>query len=240
MKKWVLNLILIVAAIVFCFSAYQLYTIFHNYHESEKEYDRITDENVTELSEAEGGFTVDFTKLQQENPDCIAWIRFDHLDISYPVMKGMDNDYYLHHTFDGQELKAGSIFMDCQNTADFSDMNTIIYGHNMKNDTMFGLLHDFENKEGWEKDPYFYIDTPQGTWKYAIFSCFTVSDINYTIYYDPSEEYTAYLERLKKKSAYDTGVEVSGQDHIVTLSTCTSAGSEYRYIVNGVLVEKVK
>ena len=109
--------------------------------------------------------------------------------------------------------------MDCQNTADFSDMNTIIYGHNMKNDTMFGLLHDFENKEGWEKDPYFYIDTPQGTWKYAIFSCFTVSDINYTIYYDPSEEYTAYLERLKKKSAYDTGVEVSGQDHIVTLST---------------------
>lgn len=240
MKKWVLNLILIIAAVVFCVSAYQLYTIFHNYHESEKEYDKITEQTVSELPEEEGGFTVDFAGLQQQNPDCIAWIRFDNLDISYPVMKGTDNDYYLHHTFDGQELKAGSIFMDCQNTPDFSDMNTIIYGHNMKNDTMFGLLHEFEKKEAWEQNPCFYIYTPDGAWRYDIFSCFTVSDTSYTIYYDPGEDYTAYVEKLKQKSAYDTGVNVSGTDHIITLSTCTAAGDEYRYIVNGVLAEKIK
>lgn len=236
----VLNIILVAAIIIFCVAAYMLWSIFHDYHASEEEYEKIAGEVIAEDPEDEDGFTIDFAKLQSENPDCIGWIRFENIDISYPIMHGTDNDYYLHHTFDGQELKAGSIFMDCENSADFSDMNTIIYGHNMKNDTMFGRLHDFEKKENWENNPSFLIYTPDGTYRYDIFSCYTVKNLTYTIFYDESDEYTQYVQKLKGNSAYDTGVEVSGTDKIVTLSTCTAAGDNYRYIVNGVLAEKIE
>lgn len=210
----------------------------NNYHQSNEEYSEIEKE-VTR--DTEKGYTIDFSALQLQNPDCIGWIRFDHLDINYPIMQGDDNDYYLHHTFNRSYLYAGSIFMDYQNKSDFSDMNTFIFGHNMKNDSMFGLLGNFKDEETFRENPYFWIYTPQAAYRYDIFSCFVAdADENtYTVYHGEGDDYTSYIEEVKENSAYDTGVEVDGSDHIVTLSTCTSEGYDYRYIVNGVLTQTI-
>lgn len=234
----VLTLILFICIAVFCVSAYQLYKILSNYHKSNKEYDTIQDEVVEKTNE---GYFVDFDKLQAQNPDCIGWIRFENLDISYPIMQGSNNEYYLHHTINGSYLYAGSIFMNYQNAGDFSDMNTFIFGHNMKNDSMFGLLGDFKDKEIYEENPSFWIYTPEGANRYDIFSCY-VADANedtYTVYHGEGEEYDAYVKQLKENSAYPIDVEVDGTDKIVTLSTCTAEGYDYRYIVNGVLAETI-
>ena len=234
----VLTVILIICIVVFCVSAYQLYKIMSNYHKSNEEYDVVQQEVVEETDD---GFFVDFDKLQAQNPDCIGWIRFENLDISYPIMKGTDNEYYLHHTINGSYLYAGSIFMNYQNASDFSDMNTFIFGHNMKNDSMFGLLGDFKDKEVYEKNPCFWIYTPEGAHRYDIFSCYVADadEDTYTVYHGQGEAYDKYVKQLKENSAYPIDVDVDGTDKIVTLSTCTEEGYDYRYIVNGVLAETI-
>lgn len=234
----VLSVLMVVCILVAGISGYKLYSIMHNYHQSNEEYNEI-EKKVTK--DTEQGYTVDIAALQRQNPDCIGWIRFEHLDISYPIMQGDDNDYYLHHTFNGSYLYAGSIFMDYQNKNDFSDMNTFIFGHNMKNDSMFGLLGNFKDQETFKENPYFWIYTPKAAYKYDIFSCFVADadEDTYTVYHGESDDYTSYIKKVKADSAYETGVDVDGRDHIVTLSTCTSEGYDYRYIVNGVLAETV-
>lgn len=234
----ILTLILFICIAVFAFSAFQLYKIFSNYHQSNTEYENIQTDVVKENEE--GFFSVDFDTLQKQNPDCIGWIYFEHMDISYPIMQGEDNDFYLKHTFEKTNLAAASIFMDYQNASDFSDMNTFIFGHNMKNNSMFGLLGDFKDEAVYQKNPCFWILTPTGTYRYDIFSCY-VADADtstYTIYHQESQEYDTYIQTLKQHSAYEIPVEVDGSDHIVTLSTCTGNGYEHRYIVNGVLAER--
>lgn len=234
----VLSVLMMICIVIAGISGYKLYSIMHNYHQSNEEYEEI-ENSVTK--ETKQGYTVDFSYLQSQNPDCIGWIRFEHLNINYPIMQGEDNDYYLHHTLNGSYLYAGSIFMNYQNKKDFSDMNTFIFGHNMKNDSMFGLLGNFKNKETFRENPYFWIYTSQAAYRYDIFSCFVADadEDTYTVYHEESDAYRAYIEKLKANSAYDTGVEVDGSDHIVTLSTCTSEGYDYRYIVTGVLAETI-
>lgn len=236
-KQWnILSIIVFAAAAaVLILSAYHIFSICTDYRAGTVEYTQLVEGMVEEGTEDDGdGFTIDFEALQAENPDCAAWIRIPGLDISYPVMQGEDNDYYLHHTFSGQELTAASIFMDCHNAADFSDMNTIIYGHNMKTGSMFGKLHWMEKEEYQESVEYFIIYTPEGAYRYDIFSVFNTSDISYTIYHGESEEYAEYVQELKENSLYETGIQVSGQDRTVILSTCTSRGYSYRFIVCGV------
>ena len=145
------NLILILAVCVFVFSGYQLYQIFAEYHEGKKEYEEIRELVIQEEPkketeeekepEVQPRFTVDFATLQQMNPDTVGWIRFEEpSEISYPVVKGRDNEEYLTRTFEANDNKLGTLFVDKDNTGTFTDRNTIIYGHNMKNGTMFAQL----------------------------------------------------------------------------------------------------
>ena len=100
---------------------------------------------------------IDFAGLKAVNPDVIAWIQILALDISYPVVQGKDNAYYLHHLFSGESNINGSIFVDCHNQPDFTDQNTIVYGHNMKNGSMFGTLDKYQDQTLFEQHPEFYI-----------------------------------------------------------------------------------
>ena len=127
--------ILIVAVCVFVFSLYQLAMLLVPYYFGGQEYDEVKKLVITTEKTAEGEekFQVDFEALQEENSDTVAWIRFDEpAVISYPVVKGMDNDLYLTKTFSASDNKLGAIFMDYRNASSFSDRNTIIYGHNLK------------------------------------------------------------------------------------------------------------
>ncbi len=179
-------------------------------------------------------------ELREMNTDVTGWIAFDRLKISYPLMHPEDNLYYLTHTFSRTENKAGSIFMDAGNSANMTDFHTIIYGHNMKNGSMFGLLKRYYDEAFYEGNEYFTIYTDDKAYRYEIFSAHTVaeSDEIYTIWYTPDEnnvEYGSYLERMKCTSWYDTGVEILNSDKVVTLSTCT-ASDDKRFVVHGKLI----
>lgn len=248
------NIILVIALAVFAFSAYKLISIYSEYHKGDREYDNLVEEAIgvqtpkaeeTEEQEAQkpkvhASLKVDFNKLKKTNKDMVAWIQFDEPEkISYPVVRGVDNDKYLSTTFEGKKNSSGAIFMDVLNAGDFSDRNTFLYGHNMKNGSMFGQLRKFKTKDYYEQNPYFYIYTPNGKEvKYQIFAVCIVEDTSrsYTRFFNADDEYLDYLKYIKSIARYDTGVEVNAESKIVSLSTCTNVSETQRLLVHGVKI----
>lgn len=184
-RKKIYGIFMLVAIAVFLFAGGRILQIYLNYQESQKVYEQM--EEFTQKTEnhdlspeavpgetpeevAEQGFLqVDFNKLEEINPDVIAWIEIPGLEISYPVVQGRDNDYYLHHLITGENHKSGSIFMDFHNQEDLSDRNTIIYGHNMKDGSMFGTLDQYQSQALYRNYPYFYMYVPGYIYEYQIF-----------------------------------------------------------------------
>ncbi len=248
-KLWS-NIILVIAILVFLFSAYKLYGIYSEYNKGKKEYEEVMDEVITE-EESDGEddkeekkvlFQVDFDKLLKINSDAVAWIRFDKPEkISYPIVQGKDNSEYLKKTFEKKKNGAGALFVDVYNAGDFSDRNTFIYGHNMKNGSMFGQLRKYKDAGFCKENPYFYIYTPDGKeMQYQIFAVGIVEDTDksYNKFFVDDEEYEEYLKYIKRVSRYDTGVEVTKESQIVSLSTCTSVTETQRLLVHGVKISE--
>lgn len=175
---------------------------------------------------------IDLASLQEINPDGLGWIEIPGTNISYPIVQGTDNSYYLTHTFTGEENKSGSIFVEAMNSGDFSDLHTIIYGHNMKNGSMFANLKNYKKESYYQAHPYVYIDLADGSHCYQIFSCYeaATTDNVYTVGYSANDKYAEFLNGLVASSLYSTGVDVSIDDKVVTLSTCTSNGKN-RFVV---------
>lgn len=244
---------LAVCLIVFAVSIWQLSGIFLEYKEGEDEYEELLQyvneelpeveygEEETESESAEGEAQPEEERLQRVsldelkaiNEEIIGWIEIPGTNISYPLMYTSDNAYYLNHTFSGKVNSAGSIFVEALNSAAFTDLHTIIYGHNMKNGSMFATLKNYTSPSYLVAHPTVYIDLEDGTHAYQIFSCYETpaeSD-SYTIGFAPDEQYETFLQTLKGRSAYDTGVEVTVNDSIISLSTCTKSG-ENRYLVH--------
>ena len=239
------TIILVVALAVFCFSAFQLFKILKGYHDGRSEYDKVRKLAVEEKKgDGEDQFSVNFDELMKMNPDTIGWIRFhpEPSQISYPIVKGKDNSEYLKKTFSANENTLGAIFLNVDNNADFMDKNTIIYGHRMKDGSMFRHLQDYEEKSFWESNPYFYIYTPDGREiTYHIYSAGQVEDTSdtYLTSFESEEAYQSFRNMTKEASQYDTGVELNAQSAIVTLSTCTSASDNHRFVVRGVKEKEV-
>lgn len=248
--------VMFVALCVLVYSIFSLVTIYLEYKAAEDEYADIgifaqatenpetpTPEYMDEQYPLNPNYqikTIDWASLKGENADSCAWIQFETLqeEINYPIVHGSNNEYYLNHTISHAENSAGTLFVEAQNRSDFTDMNTFVYGHNMKNGSMFGLLRYYKDASYYEGNEYFWIYTPQANYRYKIFSCYEpkATSETYTWWSDPCDEYTEYLNKVKSYSKYDTGVNVTPADHIVTLSTCTSRGSDYRFVVHGKLV----
>ena len=256
-RNIVSNLILGIAVSVFIFSAYKLIGIYSEYHKGDKEYNNIVEDAIEiqlpkeEESEKEeqeqkpkvhNSLKVDFDKLKKVNEDIVAWIQFDEPErINYPIVQGEDNDQYLHTTFEGKKNSSGALFVDVINSGEFADRNTFIYGHNMKNGSMFGQLRKYKTKQYYEQNPYFYIYTPDGKEvKYQIFAVCVVEDTSrsYTRFYNNDEEYLDYLNYLKSIAGYDTGVELTADSKIISLSTCTNVSETQRLLVHGVKVSE--
>ena len=247
-----LTIALIVAIAVFCYAAFNLYHIYTEYKKGTDEYNQIEEMAVTERDadsgEAAGPnaqlkppIEVDFDKLKSVNEDVVGWIYVDALpDISYPIVKGKDNQTYLHQTYEKNYNFAGTIFVDYENSGDFSDCNTLVYGHNMKNGSMFGHLKKFrEDDRLYKQDKYFWILTPERNYRYEIISAYTtgVNSDTYTLFKGPGEEFEKYLETIKGYSEIQTDdTDLTIKDKIVTLSTCT--GNEAtRFVVQGKRVD---
>ncbi|MCD7736238.1 MAG: class B sortase [Lachnospiraceae bacterium] len=181
---------------------------------------------------------IDFESLKSVNSDLVAWLKIRALDLSYPVVQGEDNDYYLHRSFEQEELFAGCLFVNYANSSDFTDQNTIIYGHNMKNGSMFGSLKKFREEDVYEKSKYFWIFTEDIIYQYRIISARVVEKVGQTYQIDfTEEEFEEFLDTAMENSEVDnSNVSVTTEDKIVTLSTCTGDSST-RFVVQGKLVQ---
>lgn len=180
---------------------------------------------------------VDFENLKTANPDVVAWINLPAVEISYPVVQGDDNDYYLHRSLEKEYLFAGCLFLDAYNSPDFANYNSIIYGHNMRDGSMFAKLKNYNATETYESCPYFWIYTPEADYLYKIFSVHQASNgaKTFTVRFSSYEEYIAWIQRMKESSVLETDVDVKPGDKVVTLSTCLGDSSN-KQVIQGVCV----
>lgn len=193
-----------------------------------------------ESVEPTAGMTVDFDALRQEGKDVVAWLRIPSMDvIDYPVV-WRDDFYYLDKDWTGKPSARGAIFLEEMNRKDFLDLHTILYGHNMRDDTMFGRLEEYGSKEFFEENGgTILIYTPDAAYTYEIFSVERVANSDervYTVGFIQDEVYSDFLRGMKDRSLYDTGVDVSVNDRVLTLSTCVYEFDGARLAVHAKLV----
>lgn len=181
---------------------------------------------------------VDFDQLLQENPDVVAWLYCADTPVNYPVVQSSDNEYYLHRLLDGSYNSAGTLFMDYRNQADFSDFNTVIYGHNMKNDTMFGTLVEYKEQAYYDEHPILYLLTPDHSYQVELVAGYvTPSDSD--VYELPltETEKIRFLADAVERSTFVSDAETPVEARYLTLSTCSYEYENARYVLIGRLVE---
>lgn len=251
--------ILIAAVLVILFSLSRLIPILRDYRQSGQTYQDLAEQYVDDTADADGdvisddegeqdydwaSVSIDFDALKQVNPDVIGWIRFDDTSavaVDYPILYAADNDTYLRTDLYGESHTAGSIFLEAANTPDFSDCYNIIYGHNMRNGTMFGTLKQYRRDESfYDANAYFTIYTEDAAYRYQIFAYEVVTDDSeiYTVGYQPDEAYQELIDLMCSLSLRDTGIVPAVTDRIVTLSTCTSVNDNERFVVHAVCVDQ--
>lgn len=216
----------------------------YEYRKGDRIYSQIREKTITDKTETasveetavENGGEIDFEALRNLNSDCVAWIYGCDGEIDYPVVLSKDDAYYLTHTISGEVNKAGSIFVDQYAEEPFREFQTILYGHNMKNGSMFHALMNYRNPEYWENHRTVTIYLEGEKKEYRIFAAYYSYYSELPIYdnMETQEERAAYLARIKALSRYDTEVEVSAEDKLLTLVTCEYSGEDYRMVVHAV------
>lgn len=180
--------------------------------------------------------SVDFSELQQINPEIYAWIEIPGTEVNYPIVQSAsDNSYYLNHTIEGISGYPGSIYSEGINSRDFQDYNTLIYGHDMEDGSMFGGLYKFADAEYLKAHETLFIYTPEQKFTYRIFMAVTYDDRHIMGSFDFSDK--------KDREAYLTSIgntdsEVSADDRIITLSTCIAGQPSNRFLVEAVLINE--
>ena len=208
-------------------AAFAGYQIFREYTERQESADTYTDlENLisfpevlpeeepdeTNLSEsgetepAPVGPTIDFAGLEEINEDCVAWIYIEDTAINYPVVQGSDNSYYLKHLIDGKWNSAGCIFLDSRVDSDISDRHSIIYGHHMKDGTMFSGLTKYKKQDYYEAHPAGLLITPEQTYRIEFFAGYVVSveDSAWKIGFESDEEFETWIKEAKQRSWFES------------------------------------
>lgn len=238
-KKSIWDLLLVIAGLVFLFSAVSLYRETGDYREGKAEYKELEEEVIEEKETKKGkSFTVNFEKLQKMNKDVVGWIRFDAPKvINYPVVQTVDNETYLTKTVDGSRNKVGAIFMDKSNARDFQGQHTVLYGHNMKDGSMFAGLAKYKKESYYREHPYFYIYTPDGkvrTYKICSVEITESDSKSYQMEFADEKEYENYLQLITENSLYPA-TAAKKEASVVSLSTCTNVKESQRLVVHGIL-----
>ena len=184
---------------------------------------------------------IEFDKLKEQNKDTVAFIKVNNTRIHYVVVRGKDNDFYLNHNFNKEKNIAGWIFGDYRNNFDETDRNLIIYGHNMKDGSMFDTLIKTIDKDWYtnKENHIVKLITEKGIYKYQVFSTYSVHVEDYYINtnFNNDKEFDKFVNTLKNRSVYNYGTEVTGNDKILTLSSCIGDGRR-RIVLHAKLIEK--
>ncbi|MGG7161213.1 class B sortase [Clostridium baratii] len=222
MKK-VINVVLILAII---FSLYKVISKVVDYKESKNTY-----EKVREVKNNSNNFSEELIKI---NEDYKMWLEVPNTNIDYPVVQGEDNDFYLNHDFDKKKSSSGAIFIDYKNNID-KDKNIIIYGHNMKNKSMFQNLMKFKDEEFWKENNKIILTIDGKRYEYEIFSSYisNAKDIDLKTNFENDDEYLKYIDDIKKRSIFHRDMNIKSNDRIITLSTCSYEKDDARMIIHG-------
>lgn len=200
------------------------------------------------IIEEKAELPIDFEGLAEVNPEIYAWIRVPDTNIDYPILQheGEDQSYYLTRDIYGESNQAGSIYTEDYNNKHFQDPNTIIYGHNMKNGSMFHNVRYFAEEEYFDAHEELYIYMPGKILKYQIINCYVYDDRHLLGSFDLSKEevHKAYLEEIMSPRSMYTmireGVNLSTEDKLVTLSTCVANQPNNRRLLQAVLLEEIE
>ena len=256
-KNYLLLALEVVLLGIFVYAAIQLYLIFKDYQIASKEYDVLAENMVVVLQEdfEENSkkemdlqqetsssydyeiphYEVDLNAVKAQNSDTVGWIILPDSKINYPIVKSKDNTEYLTTTFEGKVANSGAIFMDMYCENDFSSQNTIVYGHNMKNGSMFRALNNMTDKDYFLSHHIFCIDIGNGFEEYEIISCYETVETDlssWQIGFESYESYETWLKNIVKRCNYDCA-DYDAAKNTITLSTCRGqSGGPGRFIVH--------
>ena len=229
------RILLVILALIFAYSAFQVGKILYDYYAGTKAYT-----NIQKIAGIDDKLSkIDFDALYKVNSDVKGWILSENTLINYPIVQGKDNSYYLTHMFNKEYNPKGSIFIDANNPDPFKDFNTIIYGHRMKDRSMFNSIANYADEEFYKKHKKMIIVTPEKRYYLKIFSIMTIpadSDL-YKIYFGSDSEKEEYINFVKSNSETKMDVNVDPTDNIVMLSTCTNHDQNERIVVYGKLTD---
>ena len=183
---------------------------------------------------------IDLDSLREVNEDVRAWIVIPDTTLSYPVVQCGDNQYYLNHTWKGKRNSGGAIFLEWQASGDFSDFATLIYGHRMNNDTMFGTLREYKDIDFWRQHPSVYLIQDDRISRYDIYAAHEagITSPVYHLAFPTRTDQEEYISFGLENSVIDTGITPSPDSKIITLSTCTGRGHATRWVIQAVLAEQ--
>jgi len=225
------NVIMVCLALIIIISGWKIYTILHGYSSNRQVYENISSQTQSL------GFTgdIDFDKLRAINPDVIGWVYYEDTVIDYPIVQGSDNSKYLYTLFDGSEGGFGTLFADAATEHPFRQFNTIVYGHHMRDGSMFAQLKKLTDKSYCDEHPVIEIITPEGKFHMQIWAFLNepADSQIYTTNIDDKEKRRDYLELVEDLAVYTTDVKVSESDRLVILSTCAYEYQDARYMVVG-------
>ncbi len=247
--------------LVFLFSGWQVFSTLSEYKRGKESYAELTQEYVSEQSPAPQAhntsvaavsaepietepketapISVDFDALLEEYPDVVGWIYCPDTVINYPVAQGKDNSYYLARLPDGTWNGSGCIFMDYRCARDISSRNSILYGHNMQNGSMFAILQKYKDQAFYEEHPVWYFLTPAQDYKIVLIGGYTTPGDDEITYSTPNsrEERDVLIEKAEQQTTFHAETEISDDGRLITLSTCAYEYNGARYVLVGVLRE---
>lgn len=235
-RNGALNVITVCLIGIILVSGYKIGKTMWEYHVAKSAYTNIS-EKTAKVDPKQFTGVVDWKALKKVNPDVQGWLYQKGTVINYPVVQGTDNDTYLHTRFDKQWSGGGTLFVDCRMEKNFKDFNSIIYGHHMKDGSMFRSIRGYTKEDGYyDKHKTLELATPHGNYHLVVFSAFitkATDEDTYKMTYDEAEK-QAYINRAWEQSELPItrdSVDVTKNDRLVTLSTCAYDYEEARYIV---------
>lgn len=230
MKRMINNILLIICIFIFCISTWKLYGYYRSYKKAKDTYSKIAKENV-KISKNER--KIDFKKLKSQNQDIAGWIYIRGTMIDYPIVQGKDNEEYLHQDFNKKKSSSGTIFLDNNCKKDFTSDNNIIYGHHMKNGTMFAQLLKFREKSFLKKHNEIMIFTPDRTIHLKVISAYAQKAQNkIPVTFANDKQKKAYIKKIESMSEQTIKTFRINDSHIYTFVTCSYEGEDNRTYVH--------
>lgn len=243
-KKKLFNVVMRIIELIFLillvYSSINIFKWYNNNKENKQIINEIAESvTINEDTNEEKKYKINFEELKQKNSDTVAWLKVENTNIEFPIVQANNNSYYLIHNFDKKYNVAGWIFADYKNKLDGTDRNIVVYGHNMRNNSMFGSLKDVITEEWYnnEENKYITFVTENDYQTYQVFSVYQIKTEDYYIQTEfKSNEFTEFIDTITKRSKKDFGINVSKEDTILTLSTCSN-NNKYRVVLHSVRVK---